>query len=327
MKQQFINIRFQGKLLEIIADANKVIEDYAKQGLTLTVRQLYYRFIAFDLFPDSWIDEKYNLANHLDKSTKNTQKNYKRLADALNKGRLAGLINWKAIEDRTRWLHDYATYDDPGQRLRGLEYSYIEDVWRDQDNYCEVWVEKDALAGVIEGPCNELRVPYFPTRGYMSQSEAYEAGQRIQHKANVEGKIVTIFHLGDHDPSGLDMSRDNEERLLMFGRQGSIDFRRLALNMDQVEQYNPPPNPAKETDSRFAGYEDLYGDESWELDALEPKVIAELVRTNVEALIDRAKFDVNLAEEAENRAKLVKLARNWTYVEAVLSHVNNGDIA
>ncbi len=317
MKQAFIACRFQDKVLDIIGKANKVIDAYRTQGLTLTVRQLYYRFIAFNLFPDTWIDAKYNAKNNLDPNTKNTLKNYKRLAEILNNGRLAGLIDWSAIEDRTRWLRDYDVYRDPQHRLTGVPHGYIEKVWQDQENYCEVWVEKDALVGVIERPCNDLRVPYFPTRGYMSQSEAFEAGQRIRAIA-AEGKNIVIFHFGDHDPSGLDMSRDNEDRLLMFGRQGSIDFRRLALNMDQVKQYNPPPNPAKETDSRFAAYQDQFGDESWELDALEPSVIAELARTNIESLIHRPTFDAALAAEEVNRAKLERLAQNWQEVETLL---------
>jgi hypothetical protein len=320
MKQAFMTQKFQSKVLDIIEKANHVIADYATQGLTLTVRQLYYRFIAFNLFPDSWIDEKYNVKNGLDKSTKNTLKNYKRLAGILNDGRLCGHIDWDAIEDRTRWLRDYSEYDDPAHKLRGVPYEYAERIWHEQEHYCEVWVEKDALVGVIEGPCRALRVPYFPTRGFVSQSEAFSAGQRIGDIART-GKKIVIFHLGDHDPSGLDMSRDIEERLMMFGRQGNIDFRRLALNMDQVKQYDPPPNPAKETDSRFAGYEASYGDVSWELDALEPRVISELVRANVESLIDRPLFDKAVAEEEANRAQLHKLSANWAEVTTLLGMI------
>ena len=320
MKRAFINTKFQQKVLDIIDQANAIIAKYAAQGLTLTVRQMYYRFIAMDLFPATWIDEKYNRRWNLSPNTKNTLKNYKRLAAILNNGRMCGLIDWDAIEDRTRWLREYDTFNDPQQRLTSIAHGYIEDAWRDQENYCEVWVEKDALTGVIEKPCNELRVPYIPTRGYLSQSEAFTAGERIRAMANA-GKNVVIFHFGDHDPSGLDMSRDNEERLMLFGRQGSIDFRRLALNMDQVRQYNCPPNPAKETDSRFEMYQKEYGDDSWELDALEPSVISELVRANVESLIHRPTFDAALSDEAENRDKLAKLEKHWPEVQTLLGMI------
>lgn len=322
MKKAFIATKFQQKVLDIIAQANRIIAKYAEQGLTLTVRQMYYRFIAMDLFPDTWIDEKYNRKWNLAPRTKNTLKNYKRLALILNNGRMCGMIDWDAIEDRTRWLREYATFRDPQQKLTSVALGYIEDCWRDQKNYCEVWVEKDALTGVIEGPCNELRVPYIPTRGYLSQSEAFSAGERIRAIAE-QGKNVVIFHFGDHDPSGLDMSRDNEDRLLMFGRQGRIDFRRLALNMDQVKQYDCPPNPAKETDSRFKEYQREYGDDSWELDALEPSVIAELVRANVKSLIDWPSFNAALAVEEANRETLTKLESNWPEVQVLLGMIES----
>jgi hypothetical protein len=297
-------------VLDIMDKANKVIDDYKAQGLTLTVRQLYYRFIAFDLFPESWIDKRYNQKNGLDENTKNTLKNYKRLADIVNTGRLEGLIDWNSIEDRTRWLREYARYADPAELIRRNQDTYGEDLWADQDNYVEVWIEKDALSGVIEGPCGEYRVPFFPTRGYNSQSEQYIAGKRLQ-RIVAQGKKVTIFHLGDHDPSGLDMTRDNDLRVLTFARNSEIEFVRLALNMDQVRQYNCPPNPAKESDSRFAGYHAEFGEQSWELDALEPKVIAELVRTNIASKIDPKRFEAAKEREAESRRMLELLSANW----------------
>jgi len=318
MKRAFMERRFQTSVRAIIADANKIIEKYAAQGLTLTVRQLYYRFIAFDLFPASWIDTAYNKRNGLDPNTKNTLKNYKRLAGIVNDGRVAGWIDWDAIEDRTRWLRDYATYDDAAQLIREANYRYAEAIWElSQPCYVEVWVEKDALVGVIEGPCNELRVPYFPTRGYLSQSEAYSTGQRLRDKLD-SGKEVVIFHLGDHDPSGLDMSRDLEERMKTFACTEDINFQRIALNMDQVTKYNPPPNPAKETDSRFAQYNSEYGDESWELDALEPEIIQALVKDSVKTLIDQSAWDAAIADETHNRQVLSELTNRWPLIKTFL---------
>ena len=112
-------------------------------------------------------------------------------------------------------------------------------------------------------------------KGYLSASEAWRAGLRFQ-RAIDRGKRPVLLHLGDHDPSGIDMTRDNGDRLGEFVLQG-VEVRRIALNMDQVQEHNPPPNPAKEDDSRFRGYRELYGEESWELDALRQNTIGDII--------------------------------------------------
>jgi hypothetical protein len=122
----------------------------------------------------------------------------------------------------------------------------------------------------------------------------------------------------DHDPNGLDMTRDNRDRLAMFARQ-KVEVRRLALNFEQIEQYDPPPNFAKEEDSRYARYVEQYGDKCWELDALSPDVIAGLVREAVEGLVECEAWNAALAEEQWNRDKLVKASANWALVGNFLS--------
>lgn len=132
-------------------------------------------------------------------------------------------------------------------------------------------------------------------------------------KLSIDGKDCVIIHLGDHDPSGIDMSRDIEDRLQMFGNQdGGLTFenhflglRRIALNMDQIETFNPPPNPAKLTDSRCKSYMDKYGDESWELDALEPKVLNDLIQGTICEYADldymeRVRSEVETEKEVMN---------------------------
>jgi hypothetical protein len=126
-----------------------------------------------------------------------------------------------------------------------------------------------------------------------------------------------VLHLGDHDPSGLDMTRDNLDRLEMFARRG-VEVRRLALNMDQVDRWRPPPNPAKETDTRFAAYAEQFGKECWELDALDPTVIADLIRGEVEGMLDVGAWNSALAEETANRASLEAASEKWALVEKFL---------
>jgi hypothetical protein len=232
----------------------------------------------------------------------------------------------------------------------------------DQPSRVEVWIEKDALVGVIEGICNDLdQVSFFSCRGYTSQSEVWGAAQRLGEFMK-QGQDVIILHLGDHDPSGIDMTRDIRDRLEMFLRTdltntaieehregledafertgtetakelrerdpeayaefhdkvtatyatyGSITVDRIALNMDQIDQYDPPPNPAKITDSRAVSYMAEYGEESWELDALEPAVLSDLVRDFVESVRDEEAWAAAEAEEGEHRRLLSAVSECW----------------
>lgn len=288
MLDQFVERGFKQSSLDIIDQANAIIGEYQDAGFSLTLRQLYYQFVARDIIA-------------------NRQTEYKRLGSIINDARLAGLIDWDAIEDRTRSLRSYRTHASPADAARKLAENYIEDLWATQPCHVEVWIEKDALVGVIEPVCGRWRLPHFACRGYTSQSEQYVAGQRLGEAA--EFKRTVVLHLGDHDPSGLDMTRDNRDRLSMFARHEDIEVRRIALNMDQIRRYRPPPNPAKETDSRIAGYfREHKTRSSWELDALDPKVIDQLIDSEVRELVDWDEWQRAAGEEADHRAQLVDAA-------------------
>lgn len=262
MKQAFIEKKFQPKSLAMIAQANEIIADYTAQGFQLTLRQLYYQFVARALIP-------------------NTERSYKSLGKIINDGRLAGYIDWDAIEDRTRSLETNLRLRDPRHGIQIIRDQYGIDMWENQERRVEVWIEKEALAGVIAGVCGELDVPYFACRGYVSQSEEWRAYRR-----HAKQQPTVVLHLGDHDPSGIDMTRDNQDRLDLFHFGRETEVRRIALNMDQINEYNPPPNPAKVTDARFRNYQLEYGDESWELDALEPQVLVDLIREMIGEYVD-----------------------------------------
>lgn len=296
--ERFVDRNFSVASLAMIEQANAIIVEYQDQGFTLTLRQLYYQFVSRDLL-------------------QNKQTEYKRLGSIINDARLAGLIDWDAIEDRTRNVRTVSSWDSPSQIVEAVAQQYKEDLWADQQYRPEVWIEKDALLGVIEPACERYRVPYFACRGYTSQSEQYRAGKRFE-AALADGRTPIVLHLGDHDPSGVDMTRDNADRLAMFA-YSEVEVRRLALNMDQIKRYRPPPNPAKETDSRSDGYIATHGSKSWELDALDPTVIDALIAAQLDDLIDPDKWDA--AKEHENtRRKVLKLAASrWTAVEEFLN--------
>jgi len=282
-KIAYIDKKFTDATLGVIEEANVIIDEYEADGFKLTLRQLYYQFVARDLLP-------------------NTQRSYKRLGDIIRNARYAGLVSWEAIEDRTRYLRENSHWEKPEDILRAARSSFYMDKWEGQDCRVEVWIEKDALVGVIEDVCKDLDVPFFSCRGYVSSSEMWGAAQRLEEYEN-DGITPIILHLGDHDPSGVDMSRDMQGRLDEFGLEFA-EVRRIALSMDQVRELNPPPNPAKLSDSRARGYIRRFGYESWELDALEPRYMENLIRDEVEALRDDEIMEAVLAEETEHHKTL-----------------------
>lgn len=290
MKEFFIDHRFTAASLTLIDKIEELLEEYEAQGFTLNLRQLYYQLVTMNII-------------------ENSQRSYKRLGALVSNARLAGLIDWDAIEDRTRFLRGNNHWNSPQSIIRSSLYSYRRDKWENQPYRVEVWIEKDALVGVIERICRRLDVDYFACRGYVSQSEQYRAGKR--HLGYWEGGQMTLMvHLGDHDPSGIDMTRDNQDRLSMFAG-AHVDVRRIALNMDQVEEHDLPPNPAKFSDSRVGGYIDNYGYESWELDALKPATIADLIEKEIDTVRDMEKWNETVAREQEEKDNLQKLVDRW----------------
>jgi hypothetical protein len=290
--------------LAVVDQANAICRDYRRQGFDLTLRQLYYQFVATGLIP-------------------NRDTEYKRLGSIINDARMAGLLDWDYIVDRTRnvaggdgWMTDPAEVIEPGVYSMAL--------WQGQPNRVEAWVEKDALVGILERAASDLRLPYFACRGYTSQSEAWRAAQRIEGYLDEDGvDRVVILHLGDHDPSGIDMTRDITDRLTLFLDGDGYDssqlwIHRLALNMDQVEQYGPPPNPAKITDSRAGRYIARYGRESWELDALNPTILSALVRDNALELVDLDLWHERQEEEREGRKVLTGIKTRYVEIAKYL---------
>lgn len=287
-KIQYKEIKFRQNSLDLINLVNQVVDEYKAQGYELTLRQAYYQLVARGYIP-------------------NNERSYKNIGNLINDGRLAGLIDWYSITDRTRYLRGHSHWDEPADVIASAKYSYNLDKWKGQPNYVEVWVEKDALVDIVGQACDPIDTPYFSCRGYTSQSEMWGAAQRFIRQGYREQRI--IIHLGDHDPSGIDMTRDIQERLNMFG--ADVYVKRVALTMNQIDQYNPPPNPAKLSDSRCHAYMEQFGDESWELDALEPSVITNLIRNEVTAFRDDVIYQEVCDKEHREKEELQMLVDNY----------------
>lgn len=294
-KIQYKEIKFQQKSLDLIELVNQVVEEYQAQGYELTLRQVYYQLVARGYIP-------------------NNERSYKNIGSLINDGRLAGLIDWHSITDRTRNLRSNGHWDNPADVIASARYSYLLDKWEGQPNYVEVWVEKDALVDIVGQAYRPLDTPYFSCRGYTSQSEMWSAAQRFIYQRDRENRI--IIHLGDHDSSGIDMTRDIQERLWLFG--ADVEVKRVALTMNQIDTYNPPPNPAKLSDSRCGKYIEQYGDESWELDALEPQVITDLITNEVTAFRNDEIYQAVCDKESREKDELRMLERNYDRAVAFL---------
>ncbi|MBJ9954954.1 hypothetical protein I5735_18250 [Acinetobacter baumannii] len=281
----FIPKDFRKSSVELIAFMNTLIESYQDQGYTLTVRQLYYQLVARDVIP-------------------NDLNSYKRTAAIINDAKLAGLIDWDAIEDRTRDFIVRSRWDSVSSILDACVYSFHMNMWEDQQFQVYVIVEKEALVGVLERTCNEYDVPLLAARGYPSSSVLYDFAKRhIISKPHYKQHI--IIHLGDHDPSGIDMTRDLTERLtLLCGRPVYLKVERIALNFDQIEELKPPKNPAKDTDSRFETYRKKFGSSSWELDALSPQYLNEIVESKINEFIDDNEWDLRKSEISSKKSQL-----------------------
>jgi len=300
-KIAYIERNFRRSSLDIIEYANRIIEDYARQGLTLTLRQLYYRFVAADMIP-------------------NTQTSYSRLGSIINDGRLAGLLDWEAIEDRTRALQKNPHWETPADIVEVCARTFAVDKWEGQEYRCETWIEKEALVSVVGQAADAWDCPYFACKGYTSQSEMWRAARRFEGYRR-QGQEPVIIQLGDHDPSGIDMTRDIDDRNNeLFGVSVKID--RIALNMDQILKHQPPPNPAKTTDSRFESYRAEFGEDSWELDALEPATLNRLIQNRIQHYLDIDLYNERVEVEQEGRRLLREVSDRW---DEVVEDFGQGD--
>lgn len=285
---------FNPESLDLILRMNTVISAWQADGYTLTVRQLYYQLVARAII-------------------ENTENSYKKICNLVNDARLAGLMRWDAIEDRTREFIDRSHWNSPQDIMRGASNGFHMDMWDNQSHRVFVIVEKEALVGILQDTCHDLDVPLLAARGYPSGTVLRDFAVRKLMPVLDAGQYVTILHLGDHDPSGIDMTRDLEERITMFceceDNYTEINFQRIALTMDQIDDQRPPPNPAKSTDARFKDYRKKFGSSSWELDALSPNFMNDLVRSNIEQFIDDDAWDERKALIANAKAEIVRVSK------------------
>ncbi|MBL4896316.1 MAG: hypothetical protein JKY75_05530 [Erythrobacter sp.] len=292
MKQSFrAKAGISKKNLIKLTTINEILDSYRAQGLRLTLRQLYYQMVARDIIP-------------------NTKAEYKKVMNLCGKGRMGGLIDWDSIEDRLRRPRLPYWADSVWDALDDTARQYRVNRQEDQEINVEVWLEKEALSAIVGRVCSRYHVRLMVNRGYSSITAMFDAFNRFKpHSHNV------ILYMGDHDPSGLDMIRDCDDRVSEFNQdQFTLEVKHIALTMDQVELHSPPPNFAKATDSRAGGYNETFGTECWEIDALEPSDLTEIVTDAIEAEIDLVKYEERLEVESNDKLNLRRIADNYSLV-------------
>jgi hypothetical protein len=322
---------------ELLEHCEDIARSYSAQRLTLTVRQLYYQLVARGL-------------------EDNGQHVYKRVVSVLSTARLNGSFPMDLLEDRgrdaamtgVRCELDVETASlSIQQALRNAPASFIRaDPWFGQEVLPFVWVEKEALAGVFEAPCKQMSVGLFPCKGYpslqslwswVSQVAEADAAMRQSDEARDILELmgldisevwqrVVVLYFGDHDPDGLEIPesalRNIEQLQDAHGLEyyTPIEFRRVALTKEQIRTYRPPPFPAKESSSRFSEYVRKTGlTDAWELDALEPRVLQNLIRTELEDLFDRGRYGALRAQVEGQRERLRAEIAADGWIERALS--------
>ena len=222
-----------------------------------------------------------------------TELGYKKVQGRLVEMRKAGRLPYNAIVDMSRVGYGALQYLDPADFIRRVASIYRSTLWTDDLPYCEVWVESRSLAAALTGLCNELAVSLYPCGGFPSLSFVYEAAQQI----NGNGRDAVVFYAGDYDPSGLEIGRNLEEQLRTH-LEVNMTFTRLALNEQQLIDYDLPSKPRAASERRRPEIR-----ETVEGEALPAKVLRQIVRDAVEALLPAQRLHaVRVAEERERDA-------------------------
>lgn len=275
MKIQYADTAIHGPTKTLLENIIPIVESYADNGYHMTVRQLYYQLVAKNIIP-------------------NMISSYQRVSKAITTGRMNGMIDWEHIVDRVRVPMMPNQFDTISSFVRAIKDAYRTYRWSDQEHYIEVMVEKEALAGILEPVTRRYHVSLLVNKGYASASAMHDVSIRMREQED-EGKECHILYMGDHDPSGIDMVRDIQDRMNRFDQE--VDVQRIALTKEQIEDHNLPPNPAKKSDPRSKQYYEEHGSESWELDALNPEVLTGILTCNIEAYLDLKKYTAMMDKE------------------------------
>jgi hypothetical protein len=274
--------------LRAVRDA---IYDVVREENPATVRQVFYQLVSRGIIPK------------LESQYKNV------VCRLLGLMRREGQLPYDWIADATRWMRKPTSDSSAESMLRRTANTYRQALWEHQDAYVEVWLEKDALAGVLFDVTAEWDVPLMVTRGYPSLSYLYSAADALSQQS----KPCYLYYLGDHDPSGLDIPRRVEKDLRAFAPGVELHFERVAVTLDQVAEWDLQTRPTKKTDSRAKTFDG----ESIEVDAIPPAALRKLVSDCITQHID---------EDVLMRTRRIEQAERDT-LQTIIWNMEAGDQA
>lgn len=266
---------------------NNILQQYK---VPLTLRQIFYRLVANFDYP-------------------NKDSAYCQLSKQLVQARKDGFIDECMIEDRSREILGGDTGSHNMKEFLGNQISnflnspriFSRKIWNNQAKFVIVWIEKDALSRVVSDVADKYRVMTAPSRGYASYTFIKQAIERFPLD-----KCTVVLHFADHDPSGLDMTRDLQKRLDNYSIDSLriIEVERVALSYDQVIDYNLSPNPTKLADPRSEEYVAEFGNQCWELDAIDPDDLQIIVKEAITKHIDEKAWNQTIEEQELEREQL-----------------------
>jgi hypothetical protein len=260
---------------------------YAEEHGPVTVRGLYYQGEVAGL---PGIDK--------------TDSSYDKIQRQVLLLRRAGRLSYEDIADATRWMRKPRSYDSVEDALQATATLYRRNLWRDTNEYIEVWCEKDALAGVIYPVTSQFDVPLMVTRGFSSETFAYEA---IAQRGD-DTRDYIVFYFGDFDRAGMDAARSLEEKLKRFAKDKPFDvyFLHMAVTERTVKDFNLPTRPHKRKSPADKAWPYDY---ACELDAMPPDLLREIVRACIEQYLPHDAYEVLKKAEASEREALKAFVR------------------
>jgi hypothetical protein len=251
----------------------------------MTVRQCFYQLETAGLVPKSL-------------------GGYKRVQRQVLQMRREELLSWDFIADGTRWQRKPATYRDVDSYVELMARSYRRDLWQGQGLRVEVWLEKDALADVITDVTSKWDVPLMVSRGLSSVTFLHSAAMTAHDAYRLAGVSTFVYTLYDHDAGGERASKQIERDLPGHAPDVPIYVERLAVNEEQIEQWNLPTRPPTKEDPQATKWGNR---PAVELDAIDPARLTRLVEEAIERHVDRRAWNVQQAVEREERAGLLAL--------------------
>jgi hypothetical protein len=263
-----------------VEERRAALQDIIFEMKPMTVRQVFYQATVRGII------EK-------------TEGGYSKVQTDLTLMRRSGRLPYSWLADNTRWQRRPTTFDSVEQALEDTARLYRKSLWADADSYVEIWLEKDALSGVVYPVTSLYDVPLMVARGYASLSFLHSAAEYI----NDLDVPAYIYHLGDFDPSGVNAGEKIEETLRELAPDAEIHFERLAVTPKQIGNWNLPARPTKASDTRSKNF----GDISVELDAIPPNTLRSIVESAIQRHLPEHQFTVLKAAEESERSVLRNL--------------------